>query len=191
MDISSLIGTLMSADSLKNIGKATSTDSGKVKDVLAAALPSLINGAKTQCEDTSTGFVDALLSHGKDDTSDLSSFLSKVDLEDGGKIISHLLGSQSNSEISSVAKATGATTKDTSNILSAAAPLLMSLLGKQASAGNSDTSAVGSIASSLLQNADIGSILGGLVGGSSSQSASSGSNKLGLLGGILGKILKK
>ena len=167
MDISSLIGTMMSADSVQNIGKAAEADPKAVKNVLSAALPSLINGAKAQSEDTSTGFAEALLSHGKDDTSDLASFLGKVDLKDGGKIIGHLLGSASSDEIAEISRKAGASKKDTSNILSAAAPLLMSLLGKQASSSSSDSSAsaVGSVASLLLKNVDVGSLLGNLLGG--------------------------
>ena len=212
MDISSLVGTLMSADSVQNIGKATKTNKSAVTNVLAAALPSLLNGAKEQSADTSTGFADALLSHGKDDTSNLSSFLNKVDLDDGGKIIGHLLGSNANAQVNTISQNTGVSKKDTNNILSAAAPLLMSLLGQQAasnasaqqssaSANNNAASsaAIGTAASLLLSNMDVSSLLSGLLGGGNSQAAAQTTTqnntkdeKTGLGGvlGLLGKLLK-
>ena len=190
MDISSLIGTLMSADSTQGIGQTTNTNSSTVQNVLTAALPALLDGAKTQSQDTSTGFAQALLSHGQKDTSDIAAFLNKVDLIDGGKIVGHLLGSNSGSQISSIASSAGASKKDTSSILAAAAPLLMSLLGQQ-SAANTDsgagTDAIGAAAALLLKNLDVGSILGSLLGVSSSGKK----GKKGLLGAILGKLLKK
>ncbi len=212
MDISSLVGTLMSSDSVSNLGKTTKTDNGTVKNVLSAALPSLLNGAKAQSEDSSSGFADALLSHGKKDTSNLASFLGGVDMTDGGKILGHLLGSKSDDEISGIAKKAGASKKDTSDILSAAAPLLMSLLGKQSSS-SSGNSMLGDIASTLLQNVDVSDILGNLLGAGDSDSKSSASKTkkktassakkktssskkkeensvLGAVGDILGKLLK-
>lgn len=187
MDISSLIGTMMSSDALQSIGKTAKLDDAAVKNVLTAALPSLLSGAKAQSEDTANGFAEALLSHGEKDTSDLAAFLDKVDLEDGGKIIGHLLGGSKNDEISSIARAAGVDAKDTTSVMSAAAPLLMSLLGKQAASEASDksASAVGSVASLFLKNADLGDLLGGLLGGKDDKK--SGLNVL----GILGKLLKK
>lgn len=190
MDISSVLGTLMSPESLQGIGKATNTKSSTVSSVLSAALPSLISGAQNQCSDTSTGFADALLAHGKEDTSDLASFMGKVDLKDGGKIISHLLGSNSSAQIESIAQSSGTSNKNVSGILSAAAPLLMSLLGKQAASSSSESSssAINSIAASLLKNVDVVSLLGGILGGSNSSGKEGAAS--GIIGNVLGKIFK-
>ena len=125
MDISSLVGTLMSADSLQSVGKTSKTDSKTVQSVLGAALPALLGSAQAQSQDASTGFAEALLSHSKADTSDIASFLNKVDMEDGGKIVNHLLDADS---LSAIAKKAGVSKRDTASVLSTAAPLLMSLL---------------------------------------------------------------
>ena len=175
MDISSLVGTLMSADSLQSVGKTSKTDSKTVQSVLGAALPSLLSSAQAQSQDTSTGFAEALLSHSKADTSNIASFLNKVDTDDGGKIVNHLLSSDAVADISRKA---GVSKKDATNILSTVAPLLMSLLGQQSvsSASASNASAIGSVASMLLQNVDMGNLLGGLLG-VESNTASSGKKK--------------
>ena len=168
MDIKSLLGTIMSADALSNIGSAAGADKKDVKNVLTAALPSLLGGIQAQSDDETTGFGDALLSHGKADLSDLSGFLGKVDLEDGAKIIGHLFGKGKDEEISKIADEAGVTKAGATSILSAAAPLVMSLFGQHASSSADDSSnpsALASVVSLLLKNADIGSLLGGLLSG--------------------------
>lgn len=152
MDITSLIGTLLSSDSITGVSKSTKASSNDVQSILTAALPALLNGAKAQAEDESTAasFTKALASHGKKDTSDLSSFLGNVDLEDGSKIIGHLLGNDSDA-VKTIAKKAGTNTKTATNVLSAAAPLLMSLMGQKENEDDDDN-ALGSIAAALIKN---------------------------------------
>ena len=169
MDINSLLKTLLSSKSLQSMGKATDTDPDEVKSVLSEALPALLSGAQAQNRDASSGFSEALRSHGKKDTKDVGAFMKEVDLADGAKIAAHLLGSDSNAQIKSFAKASGVSKKKTGSILSAAAPLLMTLLGQEssASAGSTDPSAMSEIISLLLKNVDVGDLLISLLGGSS------------------------
>ncbi len=186
MDIQKLLSELLSADSVKGLSKASGASQKDVKKVVAAVLPSLLGGAKTQAEgsDTAEGFTQALSDHAKDDTSDIKSFLANVDMEDGAKIIGHLLGGNQENTTKAVSAQTGVSAKKTGNILSSLAPLLMSLLGQQ-TGSDSSGAGIGSLMGSLLGNVDITSLLGGLLGGSSGNS--SGSMNLGsLLGGLLG-----
>ncbi|MBO5137643.1 MAG: DUF937 domain-containing protein [Spirochaetaceae bacterium] len=199
MDVSSLFSTLLSSSSITNVSKATGTEKGEVKDVLTAALPALLNGAKEQAEDKSTqaGFLEALASHAKDDTSSVSGFLKNVDLKDGAAIVKHLIGGSSSSTTKEIAKESGVSATKVTSILSAIAPLLMSLLGKE-----SESSSTGGVdlLGSLVKNVDMGSVISGLLGGTSSKttkkttsstSKTSSSSKLSkaasLLGGLLGK----
>ena len=130
MDLSSIFGTLMSSEGISGIAEKTGASSLDIKNVLSSALPQLISGADKQNTDANTqqGFVNALSQHAGNDTSNLSSFFGKVDLADGAKIIGHLLGKDGSNN---VAAQTGVNSANTSNILSSAAPLVMSLLGKQ------------------------------------------------------------
>ena len=118
--------------------------------------------------------------------------MSKVDLQDGGKIVGHLLGGDQNAVVEEAAQRAGLSAKDTGNVLSAAAPLLMSLLGQEAASQQSNNSAaVGGLMGSLLQNVDMGSLLTGLLGGGTAQQASSsGNGKKQGLAGLLGNLLK-
>ena len=190
MDITSLLGTFMASDSVSGLSQAANVSSDNTRSILSAALPALLNGALQQStnEETAEGFANALTQHAAADTSNIGSFLGGVDLADGGKIISHLLGSGSTNTISQISSQTGASEKETSSVLSAAAPLLMSLLGQQTSSQQSSGVGIGSIMGSLLGGSDVSGILGGLLGGADKDG--DGKPDGGLLSGLLGSLFK-
>lgn len=159
------LSALLSSDALSGIGSAAGVSASDAKNVLSAALPSLMDGIKEQATGANAAsFAQALTQHAGADTSDLTGFLKNVDLKDGAKIISHLLGSNAQGVISSIAGQTGVSQEGTSNVLSAAAPLAMSLLGNE----NSGKPDLGSLVSGLLGNKDaagaVTNLLGGLFG---------------------------
>ena len=179
MDIKSMLSAVMSPDSVKQISRSMNVPTKDVQNVLLSALPALLGGAMNQANDqnTAAGFVGALNQHSASDTSNLTNFLSGVDLDDGMKIIGHLLGGSSNTVAEQAAAKSGLDLKTTLKILAMAAPLLMSLLGKtaqsqqqaqtqsatlqplqqtQQSGGGLDIS---SILGALLKNVDIGKLL--------------------------------
>ncbi len=186
MDITSLLGSVTSADSVAGLSQAAGTSTKNVQSVLSAALPSLLNGAVAQSQNSETaeGFANALSQHAASDTSNLASFLGSVDLKDGAKIVSHLLGGNSASVVSQVSEQTGVSQEETSGILSAAAPLLMSLMGQQTGSEQASGAGIAGIMSSLMGKTDVTSLLSGLLGGA----ASSEDGKTGS-GGILGTVL--
>lgn len=172
MDYKKIASELLSSDSIKGLSDRTGVSGGDVTKVLGQALPALLNGAGGQAKDknTSASFLSALTDHAKDDTNDLSKFLGNVDLKDGGKIIGHLLGSDKDGILKDISKSTGVSKSKTNSILSAIAPLLMSLLGKQA--GKEKDSDLTDLFGSLLENVDVGDLLGGLLGSDSSSKKS-------------------
>ena len=198
MDLSSMLGTVLSGDSVNNIGKAAGVSPEKVRSVLQAALPSMLNGALSQSEsgDTAESFAGALNRHAGGDVSNLGAFLGKVDLTDGAKIVNHLLGKNSGA-VEEISKASGVSKADTGNVLAAAAPLLMSLLGQQTGSQQQaqSASAVSGILGSLIKNVDMGALIMNVLG-SGTAAPASGSGKddkddkkdsglLGILGGLL------
>ena len=165
MDLQKIASTLLSTDAVEGLSKRSGASASDVKSVLTQALPALLGGVDEQANgaDTADGFSAALSAHAKNSTLDLSGFLGNVDLEDGAKIIGHLLGGNTSDTTKSVAKKAGVSNKKTSSILSAAAPLLMSLLGQQADEDDKKDSGVGSLIGSLLSNVDVGELLSGLL----------------------------
>ncbi len=198
MDLTQLLGTFMQSGFVNGVSSNTNASSGDITKILGAALPLLLKGAQSQTNNkkTSAGFLQALTDHSKDDTSDLKAFGRNADLEDGAKIVAHLLGKNSGSTINEVAKTAGVSANDTAKVMAAAAPLLMSMLGKetQTQAKTQKTAAstdmVSALMGNLVQNADMGSILGGLLGGGSSAGVKKNDDTAAMLGSIL-KMLNK
>jgi len=192
MDMNSLISTLMSNDSLDGISQVTNTTSEDTRSVLSAALPLLLSGAQAQSQNVNTAasFGNALFNHGQQNTSNVSSFLQGVDLIDGGKIIAHLLGLNSNNAMNMISQQTGVNNHNTGNILAAAAPLLMSLLGQQLGSNNANASPslLSSAATSAMQGMNMTNLLTGLLGGTAQPQAQQKPSLLGsLLGGLFGR----
>jgi len=175
MDLNALMSTMLSKESIDGLGAKANASPEEVRSVLGSALPLLLNGANAQAtnQETASGFVGALQQHSQDDASNVSSFLGKVDLGDGAKIIAHLLGANTAAQTQTVAQQTGVSQAQTGNILSAAAPLLLTLLGQQA-AGNqqsNNAAGIGSLMGSLMGSGDMTSLLGGLLGGGAANAA--------------------
>lgn len=164
MDLMKLAGTLLSSDSLDGLSERTGSSGNDVANVLTKALPVLLDGANTQAKgkSSSKGFASALSDHAKDDTSNLSKFFGNVDMEDGAKIITHLLGSGKDDTVNEIADDSGVDKANTAAILSAAAPLLLSLLGQQTEEEDKKE-AVGDLVGVLLENVDVASIVTGLL----------------------------
>ena len=173
MDLNALLSTMLSEESIENVGLKADASSEEVRGVLGSALPLLLNGASAQATNqaTASGFVGALQQHSQDDASNIGSFFGNVDLGDGAKIIGHLLGANTAAQTQAVAQQTGVSQQQTGNILAAAAPLLLTLLGPQAASSSNSSSnnalGIGSLMGSLLGSGDMSGLLGGLLGGGS------------------------
>lgn len=164
MDLLKLAGTLLSSDSVDGLSERTGSSGNDVSSVLTKALPVLLEGASSQAKgkSSSKGFATALSDHAKDDTSNLSKFLGNVDMADGAKIITHLLGSGEDDTVKEIADDSGVDKANTAAILSAAAPLLLSLLGQQTEKEDKKE-AVGDLVGVLLENVDVSSLVTGLL----------------------------
>ncbi len=204
MDINSLLGTMLSDESVRSVSARTGASDDEVRSILSSALPAMLQGAQQQSagSDTAQSFANALTQHGKDDTADLASFLGSVDMDDGAKIVAHLLGANGASTVSEQA---GVSSRKTDSVLSTAAPLLLALLGQETkkkkteSAAKKDeddeeeettTSDASDLMSTLLENVDMTSIILSLLGVEATgkkkkKKKSSGSAVVDLLGKLL------
>ena len=175
MDLNALMSTMLSEESIDGLGAKADASPEEVRSVLGNALPLLLSGANAQAtnQETASGFVGALQQHSQDDASNLSSFLGNVDLGDGAKIIAHLLGANTAAQTQTVAQQANVSQAQTGNILSAAAPLLLTLLGQQAAGSQQSNNAagIGSLMGSLMGSGDMTSLLGGLLGGGATATA--------------------
>ena len=158
-------------------------------------------------EDGASGIMSALTKHNGGIFDHLSDFLGSGDTSDGNGILGHILGNNKSTVENQISQQTGVSSLNVSKIIAMLAPIVMGMLGKQASqsqanntgglgnilggllgAGGASTSSVGGgiLASILDQDGD------GQLGVGDLLSAVSGSNKSsgglgGLLGGLFGK----
>ena len=197
MDLASMMQTMLSADSIAQMSEKTGTSTDEVKAVLLSALPAMLKGVQGQAnnQDTVAGFAGALDSHALDDTSDITAFLSKVDLQDGEKIVGHLLGGDQAATTKAAAEKAGLSTASTGSVLGAAAPLLMSLLGQQATQtvqAQPQSQGLLSLGGTQQTSASGAGLLSSLLGGAQQapvQQQSAAANPLGsMIGSMLGNV---
>ena len=136
MDLLSLLmDGIASGNSIKTISRKSNASPEKVSTVIMAAVPMLISEMKKNAEtrEGASKLSDALDTHAMDDISDISGFLENVDVEDGAKILNHIMGSKRDAEKveKNLAAKTGLNKSQIAGILSLAAPLLLSYLGKE------------------------------------------------------------
>ena len=96
MDLTTLMNTMLSSGALNGVSSKTGNSTDDISGILTAALPMLMQGVSQQAnnQQTAESFANALKDHSAVDTSDLASFMKGVDMADGAKIISHLLGAE-------------------------------------------------------------------------------------------------
>ena len=175
MDLVNIISSLTGNDVVNEIGKKFDVDSNKVSSVITSALPTLI-GAMQKNASTESGaasLAKALGDHAGNAGSLLGN-LQNVDLVDGGKILSKILGNNASSIFDQLGKQTGTTSGQVSNILAAIAPSLLNILGNLK--GSNNGNALGSI---------LGTVLAGAASGNSSNKGGS------ILGSVLGGLFGK
>lgn len=171
MDLNSILGVLAAGSTANQIGQQFNIESNKVSSVITAALPTLIGAMQKNA--STEGGANALSKALGDHSGDANFNMGSVNLTDGSKILGHILGNNSNSIFSALAKQTGTSSSQVSSILASIAPALLGLLGKGQKSSN--TSAGG-----------LGGMLGAILSGGASQKSSN--SGLGM-GGILGAAL--
>ncbi len=149
---------------ISGVSNQTNQPQNKTQDVLTMALPVLMQAMKRNASTPqgAEGLLGAL--NGKHDGSILDNlgglFGGGVDsnvIEDGGKILGHVLGNKQRNVENALSQKSGMDTGSIAQILKVAAPILMGVLGKQSRQQNVNSSS------------GIEGLLGGLLGGNSPQ----------------------
>ena len=198
MDLLSLLmDGIASGSSIEAISRKNDTSPEKASAVIMTAVPMLISEMKKNAE-TKEGagkLSDALDAHAMDDIADISGFLENVDVEDGAKILNHIMGSKNQTEKveKNLAAKTGLNKSQIAGILSMAAPLLLSYLGKEKkNAKISDSDKEKNILASMLESvldsgsSDSGLDIGNLISFAMKDDDNDGKSDL---GETLGKLL--
>ena len=159
---------LLNSDLGKNIisGVAGSTgeDSSKTSNVLSMALPVLMKAMQrnSSSKEGAESLMNALTQkHDGSVLDNLGKLLKDEEnsnvMQDGSKILSHILGNKQGGIEQVISQKTGVTNDSVTNILKTSAPLLMGLLGKQTKENG------------ISNSNDLNGLLGNLLGGESNQ----------------------
>ena len=149
---------------VNGVAGQTGQDTSKTSGLLTMALPVLMQAMKNNASTPqgAEGLLGALKS--KHDGSILDNlgglFGGGVDsnvMDDGGKILGHVLGSKQKNVEMALSQKSGIDAGSVANILKVAAPILMGVLGKQASQNKVNS------------QGDLGGLLSGLISGNSPQ----------------------
>ena len=159
MDMDTIMNMILQSGALEQVSGMLGVDDKSAESAIESVMPMLLQGMQGQVNNKSTqqGFLQALLDHSADDTDDLKKAVKNVDVEDGAKIVNHLLGSQQQEEVAASAKKkSGLDTKTIIKLMAILAPILMSKMGKQAKAQTkqSNTSDMANVVGGLLDGID-------------------------------------
>ena len=129
MNLLSMMSSMLGdSDVTGALSNNTKVSSGALGKLLALALPALLKQLtkNASTEDGARSLFNALSQHTTDRS--LADQLNNVDTEDGAKIIGHIFGDSTESEISSLAEQAGVSTEEASGVLNNIAPSLLSNL---------------------------------------------------------------
>lgn len=155
MDILELLsGQLDSEKVLQQLSKTSGADSSQVQKVVQIGLPALLEslGRNSKTEQGASSLAKALDSHKDDNVDNIEDFLKNINMEDGSKIIGHVLGTNKQKVQRNLAKQTGLDDKQVSNIMNQLAPLLLGTLGKQKTSSNVGSAGIESMISGILNS---------------------------------------
>lgn len=165
-----LLKAMLTNNSVSSVSNKTGLSSALVKKLIVAAVPLLIKYMTKNASTTSgaQSLLGALAQHSSKRS--LSQQIEEVDVEDGEKIINHILGDDKKLVVKELAAETGATNEQVTKGLASLAPALLSGLFSATNTAhqNQQSSNAG----------DLSSLLGLLTGTTQQQAQTSSSNDL-------------
>ena len=156
MDMETIMKMMLQSGALEQVSGMLGVDDKSAESAIEVVMPMLLQGMQSQMknEDTKYGFLQALNDHSKDDTADLKKAVKNVDVDDGAKIVNHLLGSEQEEVAAKAKKKSGLDTKTILKIMAILAPILMSKMGQTAKKETAKSS-----------SGDMMKVVGGLLDG--------------------------
>ncbi|MDR1814471.1 MAG: DUF937 domain-containing protein [Tannerella sp.] len=188
MDLSSLLSTVISPDSINAISKNSGAKPSQVSDLLSKAVPLLLKGMQQNAstEHGASSLAQALDQHAASNTSNIGSYLSNIDLSDGAKILGHIFGGNNSKVQSGLAQKTGLSAGQVGSILSSVAPLLLSLVGSKKQSSNTGLGGLGGLLGGLLGSQSSGGLDSLLSSALADKDGDGKPDILGKVGGLFG-----
>ena len=178
--LSLLLKSLLTDSSISALAKKTGLNASSLKKLIPLAIPLLLKFLTKNASNESgaLSLLGALSQHTNQKA--LSDQIDEADTEDGGKIINHIFGSESEDVTNQLALESGMSQRDVSSALAGIAPALMSGL----SAATNSVSSAPKV--DLSDGLDLSDLMGMFVGTQQAQQAQNQPSGGGLLSGLLG-----
>ena len=174
--LNKVLKEVMQDDNLDQLAEKTNIDRDSIGDIVKQSMPAILEGLNqnTNKKKGAESLVSALAKHsGSLLESVKKGDLSNLDLSDGKKIIGHIFGSTTDDVAGEIAKDSGVSKSQSSDILSALAPIIMSALSQEKEDNDLDADGLSSLTTTLMS-----SFLGG-----------DNDDKLGKIVSLIGKFL--
>ena len=178
--LSLLLKSLLADSSITALAKKTGLNASSLKKIIPLAIPLLLKFLTKNASNESgaLSLLGALSQHTNQKA--LSDQIDEADTEDGGKIINHIFGSESEDVTNQLALESGMSQRDVNSALAGIAPALMSGL----SAATNSVSSAPKV--DLSDGLDLSDLMGMFVGTQQAQQSQSQPSGGGLLSGLLG-----
>ncbi len=159
MDLMDLLQGPIGRTLLEGMSARTGQDQSTTQSALQAAIPMLMGALKKNASDPdkASGLMDALMNKHNggllDQITDIfgGGSVNEDVVEDGDKILGHVLGDKKEMVAAALSKQTNMDTSSAMDILKMAAPVVMNMIGKQAAQSNvSDHSGLAGIIGNML-----------------------------------------
>lgn len=174
--LNSVLKEVLKGGNIDQLAEKTNIDRGSIADVVKESMPAILEGLNqnTNKKAGADSLMAALAKHSGSLMDDVKKGdLSKIDLADGGKIISHIFGKNKDDVAGEIAKDAGINKSQSKDMLSMLAPIVMSFLSKEKEDNDLDGSGLSALTSTLM-----GSFLG-----------DGGGDTIGKVLGLIGKFL--
>lgn len=190
MNVQELLNGSLGQQMVDGVSSQLGIGEGQAKTAVSMAVPLLLTALNKNAEKgDANNIINALSKHDGSILDNISGFLNEGNFSDGNSILGHVLGNKQNDVSNAVAKSSGLSAGQISQVLAMIAPIVMGYLGKEKKQGKLDGGDLTSVLGSLLgdgQSSQMGGLLDSLLGGSSKKGG--GLSDLGgkILGGLFG-----
>lgn len=185
--LGSILKALLADGALKALAKKTGLDQSALKKLLPLALPLLLKMLTRNASDKegASSLLGALTQHTS--KKPVQEQIDEADIDDGRKIIGHILGREKGASLLSLASQSGLSQEQVDSALSGIAPVLLSVLSAASGGKNGKNGKSGKF--DLSDGLDLGDVAAIL--GSANLSSAQKPKESGLLGALLGGKKKK
>ena len=172
---------------LEEIGGKLGVDSSQASSLVASALPALLGGlSQNSASSEGAGALLGALSNHRGSLPSGGGLLAGLDLDDGQKILGHVLGGKQDNVVNHLAGNDGAKSSMMKQLLPILAPIVMNWLANRAKSGGLDAGGLGGLLGDEAKSAqssapDLGGLFDMLGGG-----ASGGGGMADIAGDVLG-----